>query len=90
MCIYYHFKYQYHYNSFFRFNININNKESFVHNIFYYRDSGSCKHCVALLFGVNDFCSRYKDRGAGVGTDIECVWDKPKTQSTILKVQGLK
>ena len=42
------------------------------------RDNRTCKHCVALLFAVSDFCCRHKDRSTEVGTVVECVWDKPR------------
>lgn len=41
------------------------------------------------MFVVNDFCSRYKDRGAQVSTDIECLWDKPRSRSTPLEVDDI-
>lgn len=41
------------------------------------------------MFGVNDLCSRHKDRGTEVGTDIECVWDKPRTQSTLMEIDDI-
>ncbi|KAK3092035.1 hypothetical protein FSP39_024614 [Pinctada imbricata] len=43
-------------------------------------DNGMCKHCVAFLFGLSSFSDRHKDRGIEVGTDVECVWDKPRQQ----------
>lgn len=52
-------------------------------------DNGTCKHCVALLFAVNDFCTGHKDRGTEVGTDIECVWDKPRNESTPMEVNEI-
>ena len=53
------------------------------------RDNGTCKHCVALLFAVSDFCCRHKDRSTEVGTDVECVWDKPRNESTQMEVDDI-
>lgn len=50
---------------------------------------GTCKHCVALLFAVNDFCNRHKHGGTEVGTDIECVWDKPRNESFAMEVDDI-
>ena len=53
------------------------------------RDNGTCKHCVALLFAVSDFCCRHKDRSTEVGTNVECVWDKPRNESTPMEVDDI-
>ncbi|XP_070533496.1 uncharacterized protein [Ptychodera flava] len=44
-------------------------------------DNGTCKHCVALLFSLYDWCSRHKDRHTEVGTDIQCKWDRPRKET---------
>lgn len=31
----------------------------------------------------------HKDRGTEVGTDVECVWDKPRNQSTPMEVDDI-
>ena len=53
------------------------------------RGNGTCKHCVSLLFAVSDFCCRHKGRSTEVGTNVECVWNKPRNESTPLKVDGM-
>ncbi|KAK3086590.1 hypothetical protein FSP39_020732 [Pinctada imbricata] len=52
-------------------------------------DDGSCKHCVALLFSLNNFCERHKDRGTETCTDTTCRWDRPRTKSNPVTLQGL-
>lgn len=62
------------------------------HNInkcFIFSDNGTCKHCVALLFGLSSFCSRHKDRSTEVGTDVECVWDKPRQSSKPMEISDI-
>ena len=54
-------------------------------------DNGTCKHCRALLFTLDDFSKRHKDRHNEVGTDIPCVWTKPRKVSepeTINKIRS--
>lgn len=50
-------------------------------------DDGSCKHCIALVLAVQNFCERHQDRNTEVGTDSGCKWDKPRKRSepTLLK-----
>ncbi|KAJ8310010.1 LOW QUALITY PROTEIN: hypothetical protein KUTeg_011875 [Tegillarca granosa] len=52
-------------------------------------DDGTCKHCVALLFAVAEFCERHQDRHTLVGTIMECKWDKPRTRSEPVEVNDI-
>ena len=52
-------------------------------------DDGSCKHCTALSFAVAAFCDRHKDRHTEVGTDVRCVWDKPRKESKPCRVKEI-
>ncbi|XP_033763165.1 uncharacterized protein LOC117344514 [Pecten maximus] len=52
-------------------------------------DDGTCKHCVALLFAMSAFCERHQDRSTEVGTDVACVWDKPKKTTTPLEIEDM-
>ena len=47
----------------------------------FYRDDGSCKHCVGFLFALYQFAERHIDRSTEVATDIHCGWDKPRQTS---------
>lgn len=51
-----------------------------------YRDDGTCKHCVALLFAVRGFLDRHQDRNSEACTDRECVWDKPRKTSEPMEI----
>lgn len=57
---------------------------------FYFRDDGSCKHVVALLFSLNSFCERHVDRHTHVGTDAQCSWDKARAESRPVQIDDLK
>ncbi|XP_062581899.1 uncharacterized protein LOC134243679 [Saccostrea cucullata] len=52
-------------------------------------DDGSCKHCTALSFALAAFCDRHKDRHTEVGTDVKCVWDKPRKESKPCRVKEI-
>ncbi|XP_069116847.1 uncharacterized protein [Argopecten irradians] len=52
-------------------------------------DNGTCKHCVALLFGLGSFCTRHTDRNTEVGTDVTCVWDKPRQISKPMEIADI-
>ncbi|XP_061185059.1 uncharacterized protein LOC133193101 [Saccostrea echinata] len=52
-------------------------------------DDGSCKHCTALSFALAAFCDRHKDRHTEVGTDVRCVWDKPRKESKPCRVKEI-
>ena len=41
------------------------------------------------MFGLTSFCDRHKDRGTEVGTDKECVWDKPRQQSAPMEIDNI-
>ncbi|KAJ8307678.1 hypothetical protein KUTeg_014772 [Tegillarca granosa] len=49
-------------------------------------DNGTCKHCVALLFALQQWSTRHTDRHTVTGTDVTCVWDKPRKTSQPLKI----
>ena len=53
-------------------------------------DDGSCKHFVALLFALNSFHDRHKDRGTEVCTDRVCGWDKPRQTSNPVTIDNLQ
>jgi hypothetical protein len=61
---------------------------SFVYSIVF-RDDGSCKHCVALLFALHDFCERHQDRGTEACTDKPCKWDRPRQGSNPVTTQNI-
>lgn len=44
---------------------------------------------MALLFALNSFSERHKDRNTEVGTDIPCTWNKPRKISVPLPVEEL-
>ncbi|XP_062567661.1 uncharacterized protein LOC134229863 [Saccostrea cucullata] len=52
-------------------------------------DDGSCTHCTALSFSLAFFCDRHKDRHTEVGTDVKCVWDKPRKESKPCRVKEI-
>ncbi|XP_070544591.1 uncharacterized protein [Ptychodera flava] len=52
-------------------------------------EHGTCKHCVALLFSINDFDTRHKDRSTQVGTDVPCKWDKPRKESKPMEIDDI-
>lgn len=53
-------------------------KKSFVS---FSRDNGTCTQCVAFLFSLTSFWERHRDRGTEVGTDTQCVWNKPRIRN---------
>ncbi|KAJ8310477.1 hypothetical protein KUTeg_012342, partial [Tegillarca granosa] len=53
-------------------------------------DNGTCKHCVALLFALQQWSTRHTDRHTVTGTDVTCVWDKPRKTSQPLKIDDLE
>ena len=57
--------------------------------IFFFSDNGSCKNCVALLFALVDFTDRHHDRHTQVGTDIACVWDRPRISSQPMEIDDI-
>ena len=44
----------------------------------FYSGDGSCKHVVALLFGLADLIISMEDRTAIGVTDAAAYWDKPR------------
>lgn len=52
-------------------------------------DNGTCKHCVAFIFSLSSFCERHRDRGTEVGTDMQCIWDKPRKKSNPQKISDI-
>ncbi|XP_062620989.1 uncharacterized protein LOC134282605 [Saccostrea cucullata] len=52
-------------------------------------DDGTCKHCVALLFSLQSFSERHKDRGEETCTDKPCKWDKPRITSHPVTVEEI-
>lgn len=51
------------------------------HLYFFPRDNGTCTQCVAFLFSLTSFWERHRDRGTEVGTDTQCVWNKPRIRN---------
>lgn len=51
------------------------------HLYFFSRDNGTCTQCVAFLFSLTSFWERHRDRGTIVGTDTQCVWNKPRIRN---------
>ncbi|XP_070560516.1 uncharacterized protein [Ptychodera flava] len=49
-------------------------------------DDGRCKHCIALLFALQDFNERHCDRSAETSTDQPCKWDVPRHTSRPMKI----
>jgi len=43
-------------------------------------DDSACKHFAALLFSLASFTDRHRDRHTLVGTDVTCMWDKPRKE----------
>lgn len=54
-------------------------KKSFV--FIFFRNNGTCTQCVAFLFSLTSFWERHRDRGTEVGTDTQCVWNKPRIRN---------
>ncbi|XP_070550275.1 uncharacterized protein [Ptychodera flava] len=52
-------------------------------------EHGSCKHCVALLFSLQDFSDRHCDRHTATGTDVPCYWDRPRQESRPLPIDDI-
>lgn len=57
--------------------------------LIYYRGDGSCKHAVALLFGIIDHITSMEDRSSIGVTDTAVYWDKPRTVCRPVPVHDL-
>ena len=44
---------------------------------------------MALLFALVDFSDRHHDRHTQVGTDIACVWDRPRISSQPMEIDDI-
>ena len=54
-----------------------------------FRDDGSCKHVVALMYAVANFVHRNEVNltiQQPTPTDLPCAWDKPRKPSEPLRV----
>lgn len=61
-----------------------------IHYLFFiFRDDGTCKHCVALLFSLSSFPDRHRDRFTEACTDQECQWDKSKKISVPMEIDDI-
>ena len=45
---------------------------------------------LALLFAIENFCTRHTDRSTAVGTDAPCEWDRPRTASHPARVADVQ
>ncbi|XP_071142126.1 uncharacterized protein [Mytilus edulis] len=52
-------------------------------------DNGKCKHITALLFSLENFSSRHRDRNTEVGTDVPCTWDRARKLSEPLTINKI-
>ncbi|VDI55777.1 Hypothetical predicted protein [Mytilus galloprovincialis] len=52
-------------------------------------DNGTCKHITALLFSLENFSSRHRDRNTEVGTDVPCTWDRARKLSEPLTINKI-
>ncbi|KAK3083747.1 hypothetical protein FSP39_002541 [Pinctada imbricata] len=50
---------------------------------------GSCKHVVALLYGLNEVVSKFEDRNDIGVTDVAAYWSKPKRVCRPVEVENL-
>lgn len=56
---------------------------------FCFSADGSCKHVVALLFGLADQVLSMEDRSTLGVTDVAAYWDKPRKISRPVSVSDL-
>ncbi|XP_076095702.1 uncharacterized protein LOC143066777 [Mytilus galloprovincialis] len=52
--------------------------------------NGACKHCIALLFSIESFSERHRDRFTQACTDVVCTWDKPKKKSEPMEIDEME
>ena len=52
------------------------------------RDDGGC-NVVALLFSLVEWSERHMDRNTATCTDVHCVWDRPRKESKLKKLDDV-